>query len=33
LIGVYHLLGNIYDRLGVSNRTAAVIRAFPNQVA
>jgi DNA-binding NarL/FixJ family response regulator len=25
-------LENIYDRLGVSNRTTAVIRAFPNQV-
>ena len=25
--------GNIYERLGVSSRTAAVIRAFPNRVA
>jgi DNA-binding NarL/FixJ family response regulator len=26
-------LENIYERLGVSSRTAAVIRAFPDRVA
>ena len=26
-------LENIYDKLGVSSRTAAVIRAFPDRVA